>query len=56
MKKISIQFDYKGKHYEGHFSEVFRAGVDASVRQTTSGRSQLTTLLAGEDLWHSQIL
>ena len=27
MKKIPIQFDYKGKHYEGHFSEVSGAAA-----------------------------
>lgn len=28
MKKIPIQFDYKGKHYEGHFSEVSGASAN----------------------------
>ena len=27
MKEIPIQFDYKGKHYEGHFSEVAGGGA-----------------------------
>jgi len=30
--------------------------VDAPVRQTISSRGQLTTLFAGEDLRHSEIL
>ena len=29
MKKIPIQFDYKGKHYEGRFSEVFGAAANS---------------------------
>ena len=28
MKKIPIQFDYKGKHYKGHFSEVSGGGAN----------------------------
>ena len=28
MKKIPIQFDYKGKHYEGYFSEISGAGAN----------------------------
>jgi hypothetical protein len=28
MKKIPIQFDYKGKHYEGYFSEIFGVGTN----------------------------
>ena len=26
MTKIPISFDYKGKHYDGYFGEVFGAG------------------------------
>jgi len=29
MKKIPIQFDYNGKHYEGHFSEVSGGGASS---------------------------
>ena len=27
MKKIPIEFDYKGNHYKGHFTEVFGGGA-----------------------------
>jgi hypothetical protein len=49
MKKIPIQFDYNGKRYEGHFSEV--SGASANTWHLTIDNYYKGQLLHTNNGW-----